>query len=541
MSFLKINNWEIPIVNCKLQKINIGSKVRAHSGGILSDSRAIKRKWNCVTAPMKEIDALALIGILEGQGCAWTFEGDYYSDKGHAPDTANGIGYYPIKATGGYSKFNSTALETDSGYNVLQRSGKFGTWSGVPAEHTITNICTTAQRGSDHTVFSAVDGATLSTDTNYYLLNTQSVKCITSGAVNGTRGGMIASTTGAALTNYYGSVWVYATSNTDVRITMRDATNAIYSTPFTQYIPASIWVRIRTHVGGYLTSGAIATPTIELLLEEDVADDAITIYTDGWQIETVAAGRATDSFNGSPFADPVITGTDTIFNLNFFKHDALSIAWWSGSHDTWGEKNISTIILYNNVDGYNAGSFSPNSSGVSLFNPGGTPDQVAAKPYSFRGHADDTLIGTAVEDSDGFSHWVFTMRNDVETGETNYTLYLNGAVEDSGTAGMSSAYPIVTDINRIRVDNWGYAPIDDLIIVPYTMSPDQVAGLYTLGESSAQQPSFHISGDIIAEDNIRCQSNNIQSAYVKAQYTNEDATITWHNNLYTISFDLLEV
>ena len=174
--------------------------------------------------------------------------------------------------------YTQAGVEVGAG-SARFEAAKFG--SGIMIEPGTTNLLTANQSSveTDLTGFTALDAATLTRDTVEHWHGIASLKVVTSGTVNGVRGGARTDAiTALANTSFSGSVWAKGVGT--VRVYLKDATNGVTSNIVTLSLTSS-WQRVVCK----LTTGASAVTDLGLYMEEDVADSALTFYVDGLQIE----------------------------------------------------------------------------------------------------------------------------------------------------------------------------------------------------------------------------------------------------------------
>lgn len=84
MPYLTLNGVTIPVRANESQTAReiIGETGRAFSGALRSTVRARKRNWSLRTPPVTPDLAAAIVGLVEGQGHAFSFDTDLYSTKG---------------------------------------------------------------------------------------------------------------------------------------------------------------------------------------------------------------------------------------------------------------------------------------------------------------------------------------------------------------------------------------------------------------------------------------------------------------------------
>jgi hypothetical protein len=87
MAFLTLNGWDVPVSdgNAGVRFQQLGAVSRSYMGKLSGTRRAKVREWSCKTVLTAEADAVALEGLINGDGHVWSFDNDLYSSKGLGP------------------------------------------------------------------------------------------------------------------------------------------------------------------------------------------------------------------------------------------------------------------------------------------------------------------------------------------------------------------------------------------------------------------------------------------------------------------------
>ncbi|MCP3105591.1 hypothetical protein LZ198_42785, partial [Myxococcus sp. K15C18031901] len=93
MPFLSLNGIPVPVTEGRRRQVNIGTDSRAFSGAYRLGRRAVRQEWEFKTPPLPADDALALRGLIAGDGHTLAFDGDTYSSRGLGPGTSVGLVY----------------------------------------------------------------------------------------------------------------------------------------------------------------------------------------------------------------------------------------------------------------------------------------------------------------------------------------------------------------------------------------------------------------------------------------------------------------
>lgn len=95
MAFLRINGHTVPVEvdSASMELVEVGNSSKSYDGTTINLRRRLKRKLSFNTPPLSEADAIALQGLVRGQGEYWSFDaastGEYlYSSRGLGPTTS---------------------------------------------------------------------------------------------------------------------------------------------------------------------------------------------------------------------------------------------------------------------------------------------------------------------------------------------------------------------------------------------------------------------------------------------------------------------
>lgn len=102
MPFLTLNGIAVPVVEGRRRQVSIGSDSRAFSGAYRLGRRAVRQEWDFRTGPLSTSDALALRGLVSGDGHTLAFDVDNYTSRGLGQISGAGSVYSGSKYGSGY-------------------------------------------------------------------------------------------------------------------------------------------------------------------------------------------------------------------------------------------------------------------------------------------------------------------------------------------------------------------------------------------------------------------------------------------------------
>ncbi len=519
MAFLTLNGWTVPVVIGGEEKNNaIGFPMaRSHTGTPLTDARAYKREWRFSTPPLTEMHARALIGLIQGRGFSFAYDSSDYA--------GNGL----VSASGAVRTLRGLAADgsvtQDNNGTTYGKYGAATTGGDVSVEATTTNvlnsiatngpnICTGTDSLATTGGFTAVNGATLATNTSNYWQGSRSVSVVTDGVGGDIEGIRTAFATVTANATCTASVYVKGTGNIIVRLIQNSGVPALVAASSTVALSATIWRRIE--VSGTLTGGNTTT-AIDVV--EAVADSALTFYCDGFQIEERATATAW------------VAGTRAAGQLNYgtclLGFDDLTINAWV-QMDAANQSTIRMIAFLGNQGNEFIEVYRNASANNIIVNAG-----------------DSAAYGTITYASspwDGGWHMVTAvLRHFPETGENGMQLYLDGTSVGTGTqdasyTGMESgsiAYVgYVTSAGNVPLNN---GRVDGLTVVPYAAPAALITGWYGLN-GHMDIPKIRLGGDLIPESSLTVigEINNVT-------FRPHQNGAAWRNNGRVVDFSLYEV
>lgn len=488
-----------------------GDFSRTFTGSRFSDERYDKRVWSGRTIPVTEPAAEAIKGAVRGLGHVFPCNDDAYSTKGLGP-------------SGEATRIPGTA---DDGNGIVDENGisesKFGSHS-LANQGATTNILAADQRDVEGVIsgsFTAIDSATLQLNGSLYVQGSQSMRVVTSATVNGVRGGAETdpvACSGAA--QYFGSLFVYSNSASQVRVYLEDDTG-LQGTPKTITLTAQSWTWITTN--SLLTDGAATT--IKLVMLEDTADSAIDVYCDGFQIEE--GSSATYWVDGSRSAE------DASYNATWIRRAMGGLtfnAWVKGPASANGTQYLAYIA--ENVSAHNTFYVYRTSSNSFRFVIGGDGGAGTGSLIYNGGFDGDWHMVTAV------------VRTSPESGENTREIYWDGVLvtsTDTDTTGLP-------DFTKAAIFNLGQSGssslfnhetrLDDPMVVPYAAPSEQIAAWYNMGKAMSGLSRVYVDGDVMPDEalTVLAEGDARTSKYIAAYKGG-----AFRSNLRKVDVELWEV
>jgi hypothetical protein len=512
MPFLRINGLTIPVrlESPNVEPLEIGERVRAHSGKLLTDRRARKRIWKGTTPLLTELDAKAVEGAIAGLGDIWPFQVDSFSAKGLGLADASGL-----------VVMDTVAADNDTIDHAvgMTEATQFGT-KFVQASTDVDNKLTGNR----------ADGTEDGTTTGFSVLNSATLASQTTHRVSGARGLQVDTTSGATVDGvrttalsadassvYIASVYVKPdTISQSIRVRLRDDTNGVEGTSV-QALTDNEWLRITVSV----TTGGSPVTDLFLAVEDSAAADQQTFYIDQLSIRK-ATGQASHPFRDSPWLDGIRTvTTPPTFNTGFLSGAAgITINLWANPGADIGSIDYG-VSLY---------GATPSAEYAELFND-------ASGNYQFqtlkKGSSPDALGFTM---TNNFQMITAVMRYNPETGEVGKETYVDG-VFDSGVTpadlppGSGLSTMAVGHKNDTGYGHWFF---QDLMVLPFAATGAQIAAWFAMGKAMSSLPRVFVDGDIMPDDTLTVEAEGLVRA-------GEFAWASARNNRRRVEFELHEV
>lgn len=518
MAFLKLNGWTIPIApgGASVANRNLGFRQQAFDGTMLTDRRAQKRSWDLQTINMSEIDALALEGMLKGEGDLFSYQDQTtYSAKG-LPETGTTVSIFMPNRSQDTQTQAPITDENGRPYHPFQSDGV-----SITSARGLTRTNVVAANEADGSTYGAKSaGMTVTTDADAGALDEgcQSLNGSTSDWVE---------TTAQTVTNgatYAGSVYLYGLSGTrGVDITLIDGGGTIGTASVT--VPSGEWRR-------FLVTGTATTTSLKMRVA--FTSGSSDVLMDNLMIERTSIDK------------PWIAGTSTRSDSDLQYDPALFAAGKDLTINFWGAASPSTLPTAD-------APFVYFEDRMKIYQPASTDgitfDTVGSDLDLTSGSVDSLADTTTWSDS----AWVMVtciLRRNPETGENTKELWVNGALAASSnpsyvpetTTATSFQVAHVNGTNEHLTQTFSKAYLADLQILPYAAPSALISAWYNSGNGQplpSTFPQMYLEGDVIPEDSntVVVDSQLGGSAYSGRQDTTNNE---WDTNRRAITFKLDE-
>lgn len=480
MSLLKLNGYAVPCVAIDENHEQVGyGMARAYDGGALRDTRASKRKWTFRSKPLKEQDALALIGLVQGRGHKFGWS-SFYSDSG-LPAAASVATQHAVAADGAavYDDYGALMYAgfTGSKYAVAVEAAATNliyTTITTPSATSGQNIATGTDTLSSTSGFTAVAGGVITSDTTHYWQGSRSLKMVAAAVGDGVITGWA---TCSADSNICCSAYV--------KVSGAQVTFAVYqdSGAPTLLVSQSVtdtggaWQRVELPT---TLSGGNTTAAIRI----EAASGASTVYCDGFQIEEnnwvtswVAGTRATGSLQYTAKA--------------FAGWRDLTVNMWATSTGLASSDDQVLCRLGVSTTDY-----------IEVYRDGLQSNRITVVAY---GTGD--LITTDSKWAAG--SWLMVtlgVRFNAESGEYGVELYTNGVSRGtatlSGYTGLTSAATLAIGNDGTPARHFHMGRIDSTLVVPYRASATEIAAWYGNFPGAHSVPSLVATGDFVTDSSV---------------------------------------
>ncbi len=521
MAFLRLNGITVPVRSPKLNFEEIGDgQVRAFSGELLTDRRALKRRWEFETTPLDEAVAKAIEGIIQGLGHVFHYDDgdnayadfskvDQFSTKGLGPSTGIGNGFFRFNAgeTGGYVPVydGNDVEEARHGTGALEVAG-------AVTNLLAANVSDGSDTNKDTTNWSAVAGGSVASSANLCITGTQSMRVAVSASGDG---GRQTGTIGVSGADHTFSVYLLSNATKSVRVRMTGDVSGAHST--TKTVTALKWYRLQ------VTADLTADSTVYVeILSNDTG--SFNIYVDCLQLEENSLATPWKHSASARTAGSLDYGTAFTDYKNF-----TICCWVKAPASSSGAQYI-----------FRQGSSATAGSQLQLYR--NNNDLVF----------DCSAIGLSITDTtsaafDDDWHMITAVLSQSADGSTynKAALYVDGALVGSDntlTAVLDLSAVAVTAVgNRGDGANVFAGALEELMVLPYAMTPTQIAALYAMmntdGEPMSDLPRLYMDGDVVPDPEYSIQ---VVGTVRDVTYLSANAGSAWENNKRIISFTLRE-
>lgn len=510
MAFLQLNGYTIPILRGgEAEPIPIGSTERAFDGTLLRERRQLLRKWRFETKPVDLATAEAIVGLIEGTGQLWAFDGDAYSTKGRGTNTS-GTEEFTIRP--GYGADGSLSTNWDG-----EPEGVYQSTGSLATDPAATNILDATARDCEATTnWNAVAGGVIGLNASSQWQALRSIRCTVTNPGDGIETDAVAC---SSSTDYTGSAYI-KTSDTaadtyDVSL-VGDVSGVLATSTLT--ISHNGWHRV--WVTG-TTGGSDTTIKLRLVAGTGITND---FFTDACQVE--------QSDYPTSWYDGARSNNGNISWPVAYRGKGFSLLTWFNVVDCTLPDNGGLINWYHSAQPatYFYAYINSSTEAVYLryFTPGSSTTTLSS-------------IGTNVVD-DAWHHAAVT----VDPATRLVSLYVDGVAKDSATISISDIDAMV-DLDTLRIghranintgaaEEWLIGVVDNTHVVPYCMPADMVSAFATDEVGPGLHPRINVQGDLAA---IRSYGITVNGRVTGMSYAPRyDSTGTFKSNYQSITFEL---
>lgn len=470
MSWCRVNGWALPVAADSGEEavIEAGARGRSRKGTPWSMKQNDLRRWSGRTAPRDELEAQALVGAILGRGYSFPFDSDFYGGGGLALVAGTGATLHKSVAANSARVYDEASGTLESKYGA-------GSLTCNPAA---VNLFSAATRRGEVAGYNAIGGATISDESTIRHEGTKSTKVVVAaGANSGTTVDFAAI---SALTTYVGSIYVYATTAISLRLSMEDDdVPAIATKDFTTV--AGAWTRVFVT----LTTGAIAT-SMFLTVRRVTAGTTPTFYVDSAQLELGTIPTAW--VDGTRAAEELLQYP---MPMNGQRGD-ISVACW-----VRGPATTNADLLFPWALGT---ASNPGANALGLFRNGNVTHATVITSDPTDPSSSFARNTPAIFDATWHHVAVTWRKREPSTGQSRLRVYTDGVLrstDDNQPGPNPHAFTALLAGNGgTGLLWWGLHRLDDLVVVPYAMHGDQVAGLYSAGFPCSPLPRIYVDGDV---------------------------------------------
>jgi hypothetical protein len=510
VSFLTLNDLVVAVIGGGMAPEYIGERTRAYNGDLLSDDRIIKRPWRFTTPPLKEIDANALIGLINGLGHSWTFD---WSDAALLTQdlwSASGLGFAStVGATRwGFAADGARVYDIDE-----HEESKYGT-GALTVDGGTTNLLTANQRDveDDASGFTAIATGAILPVTSDKLQGSKSLKVTANAADDGVRIDQVAA---SASTAYSGVVYVKPPDATSlITVSLHDDDTGLLDD--TDVNPSATfennWVRVE--VSG-TTGGSATAAWIE-----------VTIDT-GTKVFYIDANQLEQSATPTTWADGTRAAGDLRYSPTFLQGSSdMTINCWTKEPTANPGSNVNLVTTRETAT----------TNSVRIIRSNGAND------VQFRTNDEDAAgdnLTYATTPWDGDWHMVTcVLRANPETGENKKTIYFDGV---SVATSDPAKTPVLTNLANLWIansngGNYWQGIVDEMQILPFAATPELVTAWFGLGRALTGLPRLRAEGDFTRDSFV-----TVDGRVTAAPYLRRQDGASWRNNMRSIEFELAEV
>jgi hypothetical protein len=474
-AFLKINGWEVPVAVDKgtAAPLELGTHDRSTDETLAIHRGADKLGVDFTTSWVAPETARALVGLLRGRGDHWSFD----------PDDTHVYGWSGkgIEPAGTYAGVPADLIAQSTSGEVSAVKYGTGCIEVAPATTNLfpANVRTGTDTSGTTTGFTALSGATLASSGSAPWEESKALSVLTAAATVGS--GARADLTGTSgSTLYSASVYLKAASGSpQVRVYMKEVTGgSAAGTARTVNLSSTTWKRVEVEI---TTGGGVTA--IGLVVDTPNSVAAFTFYADGFQVAAQAYYTAW------------VDGSRSAGSLHYAlgdhrASDDLTVMFWARRSGTSQPGNLAMLAIGSSTDyllirDTPSGNENPEVDVVA----GGAA--VASSLSGDDGHTSGYL---------DWRHVAVTMQRQSRAGQYRLWVYAAGApsafYEPASVPAWGANPTLYVGTNVLGGAIGGFC-FDDLVVLPYALDADQIAGVYALGRSFPDLPKLAVSGLLV--------------------------------------------
>jgi len=516
MATLTLNDWTVPIVGGDIEPVPCGEREFAFNGTPKMVLSGHKRRWALQTGIMDPLAADGLRGMCSGFGRRMPFVSDLWDDNGAYPSGTPIVSYSFGVDHLGAPIYNAVTGELESKFS---QDGAL--WLGPDSENLVSSDSADAE--SAPIGYYGIHGATLGSDTTYYLHGGKSLKCTTTAIANSGVGITAFPVTGG--NTYSVSGYVYTTEALSMDMWTWDGTSG-GGPSFTSVANAWNYVYYTKTVAGG------ATTLVFQFRHKDATSKVF--YVDCCQAEELGYPTA--------WIDRRTSATRTAPDLDYgsicSKSDALTFAAWVRAPTT--EATADWNRLFHTDNGYR---LSENSANLIEITRSPSTNNIFAKFLRADSGTTGTIITYATSPWDDGWHHIALVLCPSYNGSPYAALYYDGVVVASDT--NVTYYPHLRGtqsrcfIGNFNSNNHWQGRIADVHILPFAMSTAQIAALAARTTATPRWPKLEAAGDFnMASD---YQPEIVMGALDSARYAGSVVSGTHKATNERVSFSLHSV
>lgn len=472
MPFLTINGVTVPTSKDggTIARTLYGEYMAGYDGTAQIDVRSRKKVWDFNTKPIDPLRSQALVGLIEGNGLLFPYNGNLYASNGLGPATTTGTTFQNFTAADGATVYdeNGTAMSQQA----------LASTSSLQADIGTTNTITQAQATCSATTgFQVNGGSSMAVDTTHFWEGTNAIKVTPVGS--GFQFQLNSSQTVTSTTAIWvASAYIYSSVAATISISIGPSSGGGGGT-----ITFS-------HTGGYwhrvFTFGTMSVISATIIVFFKTSNTSAPFWVDGIQLENsgvLASSYETPTAWQNP-GSGARAASNLTYSANLSSLGGFTVAGWlmdapltpTGLTQVLFNANNAIEVLIQVVSGNQTLNFSTVSDA-------GTGDNLRW-----------TITTIPL-----YGFFVCTLNVNPVSGQPTKTIYWNGVLVASSTA---TNYPVNNTITAFSVasatGNCFNGRINNLQVLPYAIDQFWVSGMYAAAALNAgATPLLTMSGSCI--------------------------------------------